>query len=687
MALRIFSPPPFAAALVLLLAVAPAVSPALAATPVPILTLTGEVESDRFGSAVAATGDVNGDGFDDIVVGAQWHDTDGAGNAGRAYVYFGGPNRDATPDVVLEAPTTQSRALMGSAVAIAGDLNGDGWKDIAVGAPVSRLAGRVYLYWGGPSLDEHADRTLGGLGYLEFFGGAIAGVGDVTKDGYDDIWVGAPSFEPIIGSSTPPTRVGRGYLFYGGPTADGVVDAVYNARPIEDVTNLFQFGTSVAPAGDVNADGYPDLIVGQPADGVVTSGRAYVYYGAAISPHRVPERILLASEDRFRAGVSVSSADDFNGDGWLDQVVGAPDSGVDGDLTAGRAYVFFGGPAPDLFETASVELKGPSLYDAFGASVAAGKDVNGDGAPDILVGAPQAEGAAGLRAGRVYVYYGGPGADGVPDVVLEGNSMDATFGTAISLGDVDGDGVADAIIGATPVGSRTDPGHVYVYNLVSQLAARAFAHDEERTIPLHENGAPVCLRLEPVDDDFRVEDVDPASVGLTSAEAPGLTIGAAPAKRVVVSDADGNGIGETGVCFERADLARLFPAARGRRDVTARMEGTLIDGRRFAADVALTIVRTGPDRDLEATVAPNPMNPTATLTFTLRTPGRVDARLFDATGRVVKTIAAGLTLPAGPQRLRLDGRDDQGRPLASGIYFYRLSTSDGERHGRVVVAK
>ncbi|HEU4723894.1 MAG TPA: integrin alpha, partial [Candidatus Eisenbacteria bacterium] len=223
-----------------------------APAPSPFLRLTGAEPGDRFGVSVSAAGDVNGDGFPDVVVGAEWSDAD-AVNAGRAYVYFGGPGSDDVPDVTLQVPMVQARALTGYAVAIAGDLNGDGWKDIAVGSPVSQFMGRVFLYWGGPSLDAISDRTLSGLRSLEFFGAALAGIGDATGDGYDDLWVGAPRFVPVNASTT---RVGRGYLFRGGPDADGVVDVTFEARPVGGITSELQFGTSVASAGDVNHDGF-----------------------------------------------------------------------------------------------------------------------------------------------------------------------------------------------------------------------------------------------------------------------------------------------------------------------------------------------------------------------------------------------------------------------------------------------
>jgi hypothetical protein len=654
--------------------------------PAPFLRLAGEMPGDLFGTSVAANGDVNGDGRNDVVAGAQWNDAD-AGNAGRAYLYFAGPGGAAGPaaSVVLHPDQVQSRALAGYSVAIVGDVNGDGRDDVAVGAPTSRNSGRVFLYWGGPAVNGTPDRVLAGLRTGEFFGGAIAGTGDMNGDGFNDVYAGAPWFV-AVGAHV--TRVGRGYLFFGGTGTGSIVDVVTEARPIGGVTDQLQFTTSVAAAGDVNGDGFADVLVGQPADGHFVAGRAYIFYGG-VPVHRFPDIIFLSEDPHYRVGHAVSKAGDFDGDGVDDFLIGAPDSGEDGILTGGRAYLYRGGQTGEERSAMDLRFEESPVYDGFGSAVAADADVNGDGWPDLLVGAPTAEGAAGIRAGKVYVYFGGPGGDTVADVVLEGDAPDAAFGTSISLGDLDGDGVADAVIGApATIGSSTDPGHVLAYSLVSPLPARAFAHDEHRTLPLTDQGAPICLRVEPIDGLFEVADVDPATLRL-AADGFGAagSIGAIPGKRILASDSDGNGAMELGACFAREDLRRLFAAVRGRREVNARVSGALLSGRLFEGEAILTVVGTGPGAAEAPAVSPNPLNPEATLEFATRAAGEVDVRLYDAGGRLVRTLAARRALPAGRHRLRVDGRDDAGRRLASGVYFYRIRTPDGDSRGRFVIAK
>ena len=679
------TPPALAASLILLALAFPCAIGA-ATAPQPFLTLQGDVAGDQFGGSVAANGDVNGDGYDDIVVGAEWNDSD-APNGGRAYVFFGGPAADADADVTLRPDLVQSRALMGRAVAIVGDVTGDDVDDVAVGAPVSRLAGRVFLYAGGPSLDGTPDRVLGGLKSLEFFGGSVAGVGDMNGDGIGDIQVGAPWFVPFLSSAS---QVGRTYLFYGGPNGGSVVDVLIEGRPIGGFQDLLQFGASVAAAGDVNRDGYADLLVGQPADGKFVSGRTFVYYGGFFL-HRFPDISFLADAYRFRAGRSVSRAGDFDADGIDDYVTGAPDSGEDGTLTGGRAYVYFGeapvttpSRGPDLVLTES------SIYDAYGTVVASGVDVSGDGWPDILVGATQAEGAAGIRAGKVYVYYGGPSADTVADVVLEGDREDAAFGASIGLGDVNGDGVADAVIGAPgTLGVVSNPGHVHVFDLVAPLPARAYRHEAHRALPLTEAGAPHCLQLEPVGAAFAIGEVDPTSIRLrASGLGEAASIAPRASKRMLRGDRDGNGVSEIEVCFDRADVRRLFSSIRSRREVAASLTGSLLSGRSFEADVRLVVVGAGPPPRPTASVAPNPINPVGALSFDMRESGVVEIEIYDVAGRRVRTLADRTRMSAGSHRFALDGRDDAGHRLASGVYFYRIRTAiEEERRGRFVIAK
>ena len=158
----------------------------------------GENDGDTFGISVASVGDVNGDGYDDFVVGAHFYPSEGG--RGRAYLFFGGPAIDTVADLVIPNPTGDNVAWFGISVASAGDFNGDGYPDIIIGARNAGFPGKAYIFYGGPSLHATPDVTLTGetTGSNTWFGNSVASIGDVNGDGFDDVIVGAPSYAALI---------------------------------------------------------------------------------------------------------------------------------------------------------------------------------------------------------------------------------------------------------------------------------------------------------------------------------------------------------------------------------------------------------------------------------------------------------------------------------------------------------
>ncbi|MBN1639155.1 MAG: FG-GAP repeat protein, partial [Ignavibacteriales bacterium] len=152
----------------------------------PDITMTGESGSNRFGFSVANAGDLNKDGNDDYIIGAYGY----SNSKGRAYIFYGGPSMDTTPDVTMTGEADGNN--FGHSVSGAGDVNKDGYYDVIVGAPYNvSNRGRVYIFYGGASMDNTADVTINGEGLQNYFGYSVAGAGDVNKDGYDDVIVGA----------------------------------------------------------------------------------------------------------------------------------------------------------------------------------------------------------------------------------------------------------------------------------------------------------------------------------------------------------------------------------------------------------------------------------------------------------------------------------------------------------------
>ncbi len=339
--------------------------------------IQGDVASDRAGWSVSSAGDVNGDGFDDLIVGAPFGD-DGGNLAGEAYVVFGKASGLGTVDLTTLTATQgfiiqgdAANDLAGRSVSSAGDVNGDGFDDLIVGAPFG---------------DDGA--TDAGEAYVVFGKASGFGTVDLTS-----------------------LTAAQGFIIQG--------DAAYD-----------QASFSVSSAGDVNGDGFDDLIVGayRGDDGDYNAGEAYVVFGMGSGFGTVDLAALTGAQGFIiqgdaaddRAGWSVSSAGDVNGDGFDDLIVGAP-FGNDGGYDAGEAYVVFGKGSgfgtvdlASLTATQGIIIQGDAAFDRAGFSVSSAGDVNGDGFDDLIVGARYGDNGGG-NAGEAYVVLGGAfGLDSTP---------------------------------------------------------------------------------------------------------------------------------------------------------------------------------------------------------------------------------------------------------------------------------
>ena len=351
----------------------------------PDLYLTGEAPGDLFGVSVASAGDVNHDGFPDLIVGAHENDAGGA-NAGRAYIYLGGPRADSKPDFILTGEAAGD--AFGYSVASAGDMNGDGNADVIVGAYENSAkgsgAGRAYVFFGGPGMDNVPDLVLTGETAGDYFGISVSSAGDVNGDKYGDVIVGA--YQSDFGG----IDAGRAYVFFGGPRPDDRPDLILTGAAAGDA-----FGFSVASAGDVNKDGFGDMIVGAYHNdaGGADAGRAYIYLGGP-RPDARADLVLTGDAPGDAFGFSVAPAGDVNGDGFSDVIVGAYGNDAGGSA-AGRAYVYFGGTVLDA--VSDFTFTGEASLDNLGYAVSGALDFDGDGFGDIAVAAPFGD------AGRVYL--------------------------------------------------------------------------------------------------------------------------------------------------------------------------------------------------------------------------------------------------------------------------------------------
>ena len=340
------------------LAVAPTCGQTI--THVPLFTFDGDSFFDQFGSSVSGAGDVNGDGFADLIVGAPNVNRNNT-FAGSARVFSG-----VDGSILYTFDGDSIDASFGVSVSGAGDVNGDGFDDVIVGADQDDnngiLSGSAQVFSG---FDGSVLYTFDGDSPVDSFGGSVSSAGDVNGDGFSDLIVGSWSAEN--------NGLNSGFArMYSG--VDGSI--LYT---LDGDTPGERSGWSVSGAGDVNGDGVDDLIAGA-NDGNINgpfSGSARVYSG-------VDGSVLLNLDSESTANlfdISVSGAGDVNGDGFADLIVGEPFDRDNGAIR-GIVRVFSGADGSVLFT-----FVGDSLFDQFGCSVSSAGDVNGDGAPDFIVGA------------------------------------------------------------------------------------------------------------------------------------------------------------------------------------------------------------------------------------------------------------------------------------------------------------
>jgi hypothetical protein len=409
--------------------------------------------NEMLGFAVGTAGDVNGDGYGDVLVAAPYFGN--TSHVGRVWVYNGAAG-GATPSSSWYATGGQYDGRFGYSTATAGDVNGDGYSDVIVGAylydtPAGADAGRVFIYYGASSgLSSTPAVELDGSSAGEGFGLSVASAGDVNNDGYGDVIIGSPFY---TGSHT---HVGRASVYLGSETGiSGSPAWILHGSQAE-----VEFGYCVASAGDVNGDGYSDVIVGAPARGTMTAGQAFVYLGSVGGLATVPSWVNGIGEAGDAYGYAVASAGDVNGDGFDDVVVGAPDFDC-GDTTDGGAVRTYFGSALGLDTDWFYSVCNTQEAAHQGAAVGPAGDVNSDGYADVIMTAYNAD-FGETDEGYVQVYMGAYWGFGHVVYHWQGNETNAHLGYAAgTAGDVNGDGFDDLIIGAP--GSSTDDGRVHVY--------------------------------------------------------------------------------------------------------------------------------------------------------------------------------------------------------------------------------
>ncbi len=415
-------------------------------------------------------GDINGDGFDDIAIGAL-RNSDSATYSGAAYVIFGpltGQLNVGAAD--LKVTGLNATDYVGRGVTGAGDTNNDGYDDLLIGAIGDDTggtdAGAAFLVLGPASGNfnvNSADAEFSGAAAGDI-AGELAYAGDVNNDGYDDVFVGAQY------NGDGGTKAGAAYLIFGPTSSDmslNSADVIFTGENAND-----EAASSIGGGGDIDGDGYTDLLIAARGEdtGGDSAGAVYVIYGDG----SMSDTDLSAADAKFTGeaanaqigwGVSLADAGDTNNDGYSDIIIGARyDS--DAASNAGGAYIIEGPVSGTAsLSTADAKLLGEAAGDYTGDSVHGPGDIDNDGYDDVIVGSGYND-AGSTNAGAVYLvrgpFVGTSSLATATGRITATGKEDRARGRGV--GDVDNDGIPDVMLGAMlNDDAGTDAGAAYLF--------------------------------------------------------------------------------------------------------------------------------------------------------------------------------------------------------------------------------
>ncbi|MBN2315462.1 MAG: ankyrin repeat domain-containing protein [Sedimentisphaerales bacterium] len=402
---------------------------------VPDMVFDGEADS-VLGNQIAC-GDVDGDGYDDILI-RSYQNNGYRGRGGRVYLFYGGANLATTADLIFEGEKEEDR--FGDGIAC-GDVDNDGYEDIVIAAGgYSENQGCAYLYWGGDrkSMDANPDKIFVGEQEKDAqFGTGHPAVYDIDNDGYGDI---------VLGACSSRARTGRAYLYYGDTreSMDTTHDLIFTAQ---DGGERF-FGYTIS-CGDVDNNGYGDILIG----GFAKQGRAFLYCGERRSSMDAKAEVIfeVKSEDNDYFGRDIVCIDQ-NRDGYDDIAIGARGH-KDKQI---RTYLFHGSSKGSLDADPDMIIDGEMGGSDYGIQEVCG-DIDGDNLNDLVI--------AASGVGRVYVYWGKDlsALNPEPGRIFTGEHPHDQFGGELACGDVNNDGFDDLVIGAHGYKAGAKQGRVYLY--------------------------------------------------------------------------------------------------------------------------------------------------------------------------------------------------------------------------------
>ena len=383
---------------------------------VPVVLRGSGYAGSTFGISVSGRGDVNGDSYPDLAVGDSGYD-DGS-NSGAVYVYYGA-NGPVTETADWEQLSSWSNSDFGSSVSLFGDVNGDSYDDLVVGARGyengEASEGGAFVYLGSSGgLSATPDWTGEVNQAVAHFGQAVSYAGDVNGDSYDDVVVYAPGYDTTVDEDGDGLNIedaldaGVVFVYFG--SSSGLASTPNQEIATDVFNNNLEASIILASAGDVNGDGYSDIVIGDMdySNGESSEGALFLYHGSSNGLVTSASWSTESDVANSHFGNSVASAGDVNGDGYDDVVVGSYDA-THNESSEGFAFVYYGS-ASGLDSSTKWKVESNSAEAYFGMVVSGAGDVNNDGYDDVLVGAPGYQVAAAYgdthAYGAAFVYRG-----------------------------------------------------------------------------------------------------------------------------------------------------------------------------------------------------------------------------------------------------------------------------------------
>lgn len=417
----------------------------------------GEHGLDFLGWALASPGDLDGDGQPDIMVGMPLAAKNPAVNVGRVFIYSG-----QSGGLLFSLEGSGAKHELGFSLSAVGDIDGDGVPDFLLGAPGASPAhlphaGSVYLYSG----KTHAVlKRLDGREIKDAFGLAVSGGADFNEDGVPDIAIGSPYSDPL--QSDPSYRRGTPSANSVGLSAAGSVYVFSGSDGglllrLNGMEPHGHFGRTLEVMGDVTGDGIPDIAVSAPTaspNRLKKAGRVFIYSGK----DGALLRFFDGPEADAHFGLAVARVQDLDGDGIPDLAVGAPGLSPQGLSGAGSVLTYSGRDGKVLYRWDGLE---PG--EQFGRTVLSLGDLDRDGVDDLVIGSPGASSGLGPDTGRISSY---SGKEGKLLFRLNGRERNGKFGHALAkTEDMNQDGIPDLLVGAPNASSGTKmaAGRAYLF--------------------------------------------------------------------------------------------------------------------------------------------------------------------------------------------------------------------------------